>query len=117
MAKCDEGYVCEVCGKYVHDITDSDLYLRYILGEIDGRQLMTAPERHLRCNPTLTQFIVDTSFTPVIADGAFAKDQLDADDVAAREELVTRAWRRLQEVRGLGIAIAEYPLPEVRNSR
>ena len=49
MAKCDEGYLCEVCGQDVADIRDSDLYLRFVIGEIDARQLMTAPERHLRC--------------------------------------------------------------------
>jgi hypothetical protein len=39
---------------------------------------------------------------------------LDADYVTAQEERVTRAWRRLQELPGLGIPIIEYPLPEVR---
>ena len=34
MAKCEQGYMCDVCGKDVEDITDSDLYLRYILGEV-----------------------------------------------------------------------------------
>ena len=34
MARCDEGYRCEVCGKDVEAVTDSDLYLRYILGEV-----------------------------------------------------------------------------------
>jgi hypothetical protein len=110
MAKCDEGYICDVCGKDVPDITGSDLYLRYVIGEIGSRELLSSPERHLRCNPTLSQFIVDEAFEPVTVDGPFAKEHLDPDEVARREDLVTRGWRRLQEVRGLGIAISEYPI-------
>ena len=34
MARCDEGYRCEVCGRDVEAVTDSDLYLRYVLGEV-----------------------------------------------------------------------------------
>jgi hypothetical protein len=110
MAKCEQGYMCEVCGEEVHDITDSDLYLRYILGEVQARHLMTAPERHLRCNPTLAQFIVDPDFAPVVVEGPFDKRNLDPTEVATRESTITKAWRRLQEVRQLGIPISEYPL-------
>ena len=38
MARCDQGYLCEVCGEEVEDISNSDLYLRFIIGEIDSRQ-------------------------------------------------------------------------------
>jgi hypothetical protein len=114
MAKCDQGYLCDVCGRDVPDVTDSDLYLRYVIGEIDGRALLSSPERHLRCNPTLAQFIVDPEFEPVPVEGPFAKAQLAEDDVRRREQLVTRGWRRLQEVRQLGLPISDYPLPEVR---
>lgn len=117
MAKCEQGYLCEVCGDEVEDITQSDLYLRFVLGEIEARALLTARERHIRCNPVQAQFIVDPAFEPVVVEGAFAKSELDPEDVARREELVTRAWRRLQEVRGLGIPISEYPLDEVRKRR
>ena len=110
MARCDQGYLCDVCGRDVPDITDSDLYLRYIIGEIDGRALLSAPERHLRCNPALAQFIVDPGFTPVIVEGPFAKAHLAEDDVRRREQLVTRGWRRLQEVRAQGIPVDQYPL-------
>ena len=34
MAKCDEGYRCEMCGRDVEAIAESDLYLRYVLGEV-----------------------------------------------------------------------------------
>jgi hypothetical protein len=71
---------------------------------------MSSPERHVRCNPTLAQFIVDDAFEPVTLDSPFAKQFLDAEDVRRREDLVTRGWRRLQEVRGMGIPISEYPL-------
>ncbi|WP_417849538.1 hypothetical protein [Thalassoglobus sp.] len=115
MAKCDQGYLCEVCGKEVPNITRSDLYLRFVIGEIDARQLLSAPERHLECNPTLAQFIVAPKFTPVQVEGAFSKTELDPSDVQAREELVTRGWKRLQEIRSLGIPINEYPLEEFRS--
>ena len=28
MARCDQGYLCDVCGQDVEAITESDLYLR-----------------------------------------------------------------------------------------
>ena len=111
MARCDMGYLCEVCGEDVENLTDSDLYLRYVIGEIEANQLMRAPERHLRCNPVLAQFIVDPAFEPVVVEGPFDKRQLDPQDVSRREDLTTRGWRRLQEVRQLGLPISEYPLP------
>ncbi|MBD3672267.1 MAG: hypothetical protein HUJ26_01960 [Planctomycetaceae bacterium] len=117
MARCEQGYLCEVCGEEVEEITDSDLYLRFVLGEIDARNLMTAPERHLRCNPTQAQFIVDDQFPPVSVEGPFDKAQLDSDYVSTQEARTTRAWRRLQEVRSLGIPISDYPLPEVLERR
>lgn len=110
MAKCDQGYLCEVCGIDVADITDSDLYLRYVIGEIDSRALLSAPERHLRCNPVQAQFIVDPAFEPVVVEGPFDKRVLDPIDVQQREDLVTRGWRRLQEVRALRLPISDYPL-------
>jgi hypothetical protein len=114
MAKCEQGYLCDVCGKDVEDITDSDLYLRYILGEVRPDALHRTPERHIRCNPALAQFIVDPAFEPVLADGAFSKQQLDAAYVAEQESLVTRAWRRLQEIPAAPVHIIDYPLPEIR---
>jgi hypothetical protein len=113
MAKCDEGYLCDVCGRDVAELIDSDLYLRYVIGLLDPEVLHTTGERHIRCNPTLAQYIVAEDFTPVLVDGPFDKRQLDADYVRERERLVTRGWRRLKEVTGLGIPIIEYPLPEV----
>ena len=113
MAKCDQGYLCEVCGEPVEDITDSDLYLRYIAGEVSIRELSRAPERHIRCNPTQAQFIVDPAFEPVCVEGPFGKENLDPEDVARREARTTAAWRRLQEVRRLRIPIEQYPLENV----
>lgn len=110
MAKCELGYLCEICGNEVEDITDSDLYLRYVLGEVEARYLMTAKERHLRCNPTVAQFIVHPAFEPVIVEGPFDKRNLDPEEVARRESRTTRAWQRLQEVRDLGLPISDYPL-------
>ena len=110
MARCDEGYRCEVCGQDVEVVTDSDLYLRYILGEVPLELLHRLPERHIRCNPALAQYIADPGFKPVVCDGAFAKQWLDPAFVAAEEERVTRGWLRLQAIPRLGLAIPEYPL-------
>jgi len=113
MARCEQGYLCDVCGQDVAEITDSDLYLRYVLGEVPPEQLHRLRVRHLRCNPSLAQFIVDPGFEPVRCEGPFAKEQLDPAYVAEQEAHVTRGWRRLQEIPKLGLTIIEYPLPEV----
>jgi hypothetical protein len=114
MALCEQGYLCEVCGGDVEGITESDLYLRYVLGEVRPEKLHILRERHIRCNPTLAQFIVDPQFEPVPCEGPFAKKELDPAYVAEQEAQVTRAWRRLQEIPSLGLpTIQEYPLPEV----
>ena len=95
----------------VEQIIDSDLYLRYVLGEVPPLALPRQQlERHIRCNPALAQFIVDPAFEPVRCEGIFAKENLDGAFVQERETLVTRAWRRLQEIPRLGIPITEYPL-------
>jgi hypothetical protein len=110
MAKCDEGYRCEVCGRDVEAIIDSDLYLRYVLGEVPLELLHRLPERHIRCNPALAQYIVDESFTAVAYPGAFDKSQLDLGFVQEEERRVTRGWRRLQAIPHLGLTVPEYPL-------
>jgi hypothetical protein len=112
MARCEQGYLCEVCGGEVGEITESDLYLRYVLREVPPEQLHLLPERHIRCNPALAQYIVDAAFEPVRCEGVFAKELMDPAFVAAEEARVTRGWRRLQELPALGIPIIEYPLPE-----
>jgi hypothetical protein len=94
-------------------MTDSDLYLRYVLGEVLPERLHLLRERHVRCNQALAQFIVDQRFEPVRCEGAFAKENLDPAFVAEEEARVTRGWRRLQELPTLGLTIVEYPLPEV----
>jgi hypothetical protein len=110
MARCERGYLCEVCGREVGEITESDLYLRYVLGEVPPEQLHLLPERHLRCNPALAQYIVDTAFEPIRCEGVFAKEGMDRAFVAVEEVRVTRGWRRLQELPSLGIPIIDYPL-------
>ncbi len=113
MAKCEEGYLCEVCGRDVENITDSDLYLRYVIGLVDPEVLHTSRERHIRCNPSLAQFIVADDFPPLSVEGPFDKRQLDPAYVRERERLVTRGWRRLKELVNVP-KIIDYPLPEVR---
>lgn len=117
MAHCEQGYLCEVCGEEVQGIRESDLYLRYIIGEVPVRQLLSAPERHLRCNPTLAQFIVDPDFPAVVVEGPFDKRELDPAEVASRETLVTRGFRRLREVAKERMSIQDYPLEEFRSHR
>ena len=114
MARCDLGYLCEVCGLEVEDLTESDLYLRYVLGEVDPETLHDKPERHLRCNPTVAQFIVADGFEPVVVAGPFAKAELDPEFVAEEEARVTRAYQRLFELMASELPITEYPFPEVR---
>jgi len=116
MAKCDQGYLCDVCGQDVAEITDSDLYLRYIVGMLDPEVLHTTPERHIRCNPALAQYIVANDFEPIAVEGAFDKRTLDAPFVHERESLLTRGWQRLNEVARSGEPIIKYPLPEVIES-
>jgi hypothetical protein len=114
MAICEQGYLCDVCGGDVEEITQSDLYLRYVLGEVHPEKLHVLRERHIRCNPVTAQFIVDPQFEPVRCEGDFAKEKLDPAFVTQEEARVTRGWRRLQELPTLGLAtIQEYPLPEV----
>jgi hypothetical protein len=110
MARCDEGYRCEVCGHDVELVVDSDLYLRFILGEVPLENLHLLPERHIVCNPALAQYIVADSFAPVSYNGVFDKHQFDPAYRESEEVRVSRAWRRLQAIPRLGLAIPEYPL-------
>src|SRR6266481_1073670 len=86
VAKCEQGYRCEVCGGDVEEITESDLYLRYVLGEVDPERLHVLPERHVRCNPALAQYIVDPRFAAVRCEGPFAKESFDPAWVSGEEE-------------------------------
>ncbi len=113
MAKCDEGYICCVCDRDVGKITDSDLYLRYVIGLLDPEVLHTTDEKHIRCNPALAQYIVDNDFEPVFLENEFDKRKLDSGFVKEREQLVTRGWKRLKELTELDLPLLEYPLPEI----
>jgi hypothetical protein len=110
MARCDEGYPCEVCDQDVEDVTVSDLYLRFVMGEVPIDRIHRLPERHIRCNPALAQYIVDASFPNVQCEGPFDKRQLDGEFVKAEEARISRAWRRLQMLPTLGLPIHEYPI-------
>jgi hypothetical protein len=110
MARCDEGYYCEVCGREVEAVTESDLYLRYVLGEVPLESLHRLPERHIRCNPAVAQYITDADFPPAVCPGPFAKANFDAAFVEAEEVRVSRGWRRLRAIPMLGLTVPEYPL-------
>ena len=113
MARCDQGYLCDVCGKDVEAITESDLYLRYVMGEVSPLALPNSAN----ATSAATRRWPSTSSIPLSSrsrcEGMFAKETLDAEFVQEQEERVTRAWRRLQEIPTLGMPIPEYPLPEV----
>ncbi len=115
MARCDQGYLCDVCGEEVEDVAESGLYLRYVLGEVDPETLHVRPERHIRCDPVLAQFVVAEGFEPVVVDGPFGKGFLDPNFVEEEEARVTAGYLRLAEILALEepIAITEYPLPGV----
>ena len=116
MARCDQGYLCRVCREEVEHITDSQLYLSYVIGEIDPETLHASPECHLKCVPSFSQFIADERFgIPPDVDGPFAKGQLDFEYVALRTALVSRGYARLwaiREERRKPLTVIEYPLPE-----
>ena len=115
MAKCDEGYRCDVCGQDVTSIVDSDLYLRFVIGELDPEILHTTPERHIRCNPVLAQFIQHEQFEPVVVADDFAKENLDSDFRDQRTDLVSRGYARLLEIIEFegDRDLTQYPLAEV----
>lgn len=111
MAACERGYICVVCGREVEEIHDSDLYLRYVLGEVPLEQLDRLPERHIRCDPSLAQFIVAEDFAPVVVEeGPFAKSELDPRFVAGEEQRVTRGFLRLRDLSASRESIRDYPL-------
>jgi len=111
MARCDQGYLCAACGGEVEELVESELYLRYVLGEVEPELLHKLPERHIRCNPALAQFIVHESFVTPAADGPFAKGALDPAFVAEEEARVTGGYRRLLDLSASGDrgSILEYP--------
>lgn len=112
--KCDEGYRCDVCGDDVTSIVDSDLYLRYVIGELDPETLHTSAERHIRCNPVLAQFIDDPRLGAIVVEGPMAIADLDPEFVSRRRDVVTRGYRRLHEIAAStgDRDITMYPLPE-----
>jgi hypothetical protein len=110
MAKCDEGYRCAVCGFDVEGVTESDLYLRFVLGEVPLEMLHRLPERHICCNPALAQYVVHPGFEPVVCEGPFSKSEMAPEFVAEEERRVTRGYRRLLALPALGLSVPEYPL-------
>jgi len=98
-------------------ICDSDLYLRYVTGQIDSRELLASPERHIRCNAVVAQFIVDRNFELVHVEGPFSKSEMDSEYVTKQETLITRGWQRLQELAEIAdtLPVSGYPLPEFRS--
>ncbi len=112
--RCDQGYLCHICGEEVEHITDSQLYLRYVIGEVDPELLHLEPDNHLHCVPTFSQFIDDARFPSVdCLDPLFGKAHLDPTFVTSRTELVTSGYRRLWEIRTerrKPLTVVEYPL-------
>ncbi len=116
MAKCEEGYLCAICEEDVERIVDSELYLRYVIGLVDPETLHTQPERHIRCLPSIAQFIVHEDFDTPQVEGDFDKRLMSSDESVRLEKLYTAGWTRLRELEGSETPLLEYPLPEVRDS-
>lgn len=114
MAKCDEGYLCQVCGKAVDGLPESALYLQYVIGWIDPETLHTRRECHLRCQPSLAQFVEHEQFEPVQVEGDFDRRTMDPAFVRERVELISRGYARLVELqkKRKGLTIHDYLLPE-----
>jgi hypothetical protein len=111
MARCDQGYLCEVCGEEVERLIDSSLYLQYVLGWVAAEALPQHAEVHLRCNPNLAQFIDSPEFEPVLVDGPFDRRQLDAEFARQRAELITGGYQRLRQLqRDRSLTIDRYPI-------
>ena len=115
MARCDQGYLCDVCDEEVEHIWQSDLYLRFVTGQISSQDLLSSPERHLLCNPVVAQFIVNDEFPEIHVEGAFSKTELDPEQVRQQEDLMSRGWLRLMELQKIAktLPVHMYPLPEV----
>jgi len=118
MAKCDQGYLCRVCGEEVEKLSQSELYLRFVIGEIDPETLHLSGECHLQCNPVLAQFIDDPRFSNATKPRiGFRAEDLDPDYAQARRDLVTRGYRRLLEIQSNRKAfphVQDYPLEECK---
>lgn len=112
MAKCDQGYLCSVCGGEVKRLIDSSLYLQFVVGWIEAEQLHRTPDIHLRCNPGLSQFIHCADFQPpVLCDGDFDLRRLDPEFVKERIDLVTKGYLRLRQLqKDRSQPIQHYPL-------
>jgi hypothetical protein len=98
MARCDQGYLCDVCGVAVDAITESELYLKFALGIASAADLATARDRHIACNPLIAQYIIDDRFPPVVCPEPFNKANLDATIVASQEIKYTAAYRLLHDM-------------------
>lgn len=115
MARCDEGYLCAVCGEEVKRLIDSSLYLQYVVGWIAADQLQTLPDIHLRCNPGLSQFIETVDFQPpVVCEGDFDRRRLDPTYSQRRTAIITKGYMRLRELqRHRDLPIDAYPLADM----
>ena len=118
MARCDQGYLCRVCNQEVEKLSESELYLRFVIGEIDPETLHLSAECHLACNPVLAQFIDHQRYRNVAqAPEGFRLEDLDPRYAAERRELVTRGFQRLLEIQSNRKAFAhlqDYPLDEFK---
>lgn len=111
MAKCDTGYFCRVCGEYVAGLTDSALYLRYVLGEVPFGALFHEPDAHITCVPELAGLIDHPDFAAAKPAGTGPAPGTEGSGPPRSRERVTRAWLRLQDIPGSGLEIPDYPLP------
>jgi hypothetical protein len=108
VARCDEGYLCNVCGLPADTLPESLLYLRYILGEVTVEVLGQAQETHIRCCPAIAQYIVHPAFEPVVCTDVFARQHFPLDFQTSEETRITAAWATLYEAGEKGFSLLSY---------
>ncbi len=105
MAGCERGYLCTVCGRRSRRSPTRTCICVTSWARSTWEVLHDSPERHIRCNPVLAQFIVTELFPPITVEGPFSKDCLDPEFVKSEEARVTRGYLRLHEVQTAGVPI------------
>ena len=115
MAKCEEGYLCEVCGQDVAEITESDLYLRYVIGLRRSRGAAhhaasgtSAATRRWRSSSSMTISRRSRSKAPSTSGCSIRPTSASRRRSSPAASAASRSSPRLD------LPILDYPLPEVR---
>ena len=77
MAALRRSYLCEVCGQDVAVVTDSDLYLRYVLARCHWNACTASRSGTWAATRPPPSTFVDAAFSLVSVPGDFGKASLD----------------------------------------